>query len=67
MDSLHGPLPWNPLVAQSLNKLNEAESALRHVIVFAFDPALSHSLIEADAFIRRAISILREMLPAREE
>ena len=67
MDTLHRPPPWNSLVAHSLEKLNEAESDLRHIILFAFDPALNHSLIEADAFIRRAISTLRKALPTRRE
>jgi hypothetical protein len=65
MDPLHRPPPWNYLVAQSLDKLNEAGAALRHIILFAFDPALNHSLIEADAFIRRAILTLRKALPTR--
>jgi hypothetical protein len=66
MDPAHRPLPLDSLVAQSLEKLNEAESALRHIILFSFDPALNHSLIEADAFIRRAIWALKKALPARE-
>jgi|HubBroStandDraft_6_1064221.scaffolds.fasta_scaffold1204006_1 hypothetical protein len=66
MDPAHRPLPLDSLVAESLEKLNEAESGLRHIILFAFDPALSHSLIEADAFIRRAILALKKALPIRE-
>lgn len=66
MDPAHRPLPLDSLVAQSLEKLNEAESSLRHIILFAFDPALSHSLIEAEAFIRRAIWALKKALPTRE-
>lgn len=66
MDPLHRPPPWNYLVAQSMEKLNEAESVLRCIILFAFDPALNHSLIEADAFIRRAIATLRKTLPTRD-
>ncbi len=67
MDPLHRPPHWNYLVAQSLGKLDEAEQALRHILLLAFDPALNHSLIEADAFIRRAISTLRKVLPTRSE
>lgn len=67
MDPLHRPLPLNSLVAQSLEKLNEAESNLRCIILFALDPGLNHSLIEADAFIRRAISTLTSALPTRDE
>jgi hypothetical protein len=66
MDPAHRPLPLNLLVAQSLEKLNEAESALRQIILFAFDPALNHSLIEANAFTRRAIWALQKALPTRE-
>jgi hypothetical protein len=66
MDPAHRPLPLDSLVVQSLEKLNEAQSALRHMILFAFDPALNHSLIEADAFIRRAIGALKKALPTRE-
>jgi hypothetical protein len=53
-------------VEQSLQKLHEAQSALRSIVLFARDPSLDHSLIEAHALIRRAISILKEMLPNRE-
>ncbi|MGB9070534.1 MAG: hypothetical protein WCC21_18345 [Candidatus Acidiferrales bacterium] len=66
MDPAHRPLPLDSLVAQSLEKLNEVESGLRHIILFAFDPTLSHSPIEADAFIRRAIWALKKALPTRE-
>jgi len=65
MDPLRRPPSWNYLVAQSLDKLNEAESTLPRIILFAFDPALNHSLIEADVFIRPAISRLRKALPTR--
>jgi len=34
MDSAHLFLPLYSLVAQPLEKLNEAESALRHIILF---------------------------------
>jgi len=67
MDTVPRPVPLNALVAQSLEKLNEAESALRCIILFAIDPTLNHSLIEADAFIRRAISTLQKALPKRDE
>ena len=66
MDTVPRPVPLNSLVAQSLEKLNEAESALRCIILFALDPTLNHSLIEADAFIRRAISTLTKALPDHE-
>lgn len=65
MDPLDRP-SLNSLIAESVQKLNDAENALRHVILFAFDPALNHSFIEADALIRRAISILMKTLPNRE-
>ena len=66
MDPAHRPPPLSSLVAQSLEKLNEAQSVLRHIILLTFDPALSHLLIEADAFIRRAMGALEKALPTRE-
>jgi hypothetical protein len=67
MDRLRRSPAWYYLIKRSLERLDEAQNALRHVVLFAYDPKLEHSLIQADAFIRQAISALKGALPTREE
>ena len=65
MNHRHRSLPYHSLIALSVEKLKEAENALRHMVLFGRHSDLDHSLIEAGAFIRQAISTLKRTLPKR--
>ena len=67
MNPLHRSSSWCDLIAQSLDKLTEAENDLRRAVLFEWDSDVDHALIEADAFIRRAISTLKNTLEFRKK
>lgn len=61
MNAVGGGLSQNSLVQQALDKLEEAQDAVRRILLFAHEPKLNGVLVEVGNLVGQAASILRKV------
>ena len=61
MNALGEGLSQNSLVQQALDKLAEAQDAVRRILLFAGNPKLNGVLVEVGNLVGQAASILRKV------